>query len=124
MEDAGYSLSEGELSQFTGTSQYYQHPLGVLITDGVHYMAERGRAYWLIDVIAIWQLHPRIYQDPMLQQIQFWTLTVNDDRSAQLICERDSEDIVVTQRIPFTDFPLKKLRLYFQDGVILLPSEY
>lgn len=124
MEDAGYPLSEGELSQFTGTSQYYQHPLGVLITDGVHYVAERGGAYWLIDVIAIWQLHPRIYQDPMLQQIQFWTLTVNDDRSAQLICERDSDDIAVSQRIPFTDFPLKTLRLYFQDGVILLPSEY
>lgn len=124
MEDTGYPLSEGELSQFTGTSQYYQHPLGVLYTDGVHYMAERGGAYWLLDVIAIWQLHPRISQDPMLRQIQFWTLTVNDDRSAQLICERDSDDIVVTQRIPFTDFPLKTLRLYFQDGVILLPSEY
>lgn len=124
MEDAGYPLSEGELSQFTGTSQYYQHPLGVLYTDGVHYMAERGGAYWLLDLIAIWQLHPRIAQDPMLQQIQFWTLTVNDDRSAQLICERDSDDIAVTQRIPFTDFPLKMLRLYVQDGVILLPSEY
>jgi hypothetical protein len=84
MEDTGYPLSEGELSQFTGTSQYYQHPLGVLYTDGMHYMAERGGAYWLIDVIALWQFHQRISQDPMLRQIQFWTLTVNDDRLVHL----------------------------------------
>ncbi len=124
MEDSEHPLSESELSQFTGTSQYYQHPFGVLYTDGVQYMAKRGGGYWIIDLIAIWQLHPKVYQDPMLQQIQFWTLTVNDDRSALLICERDTDDIAVSQRIPFTDFPLKTLRLYFQNGVILLPSEY
>jgi hypothetical protein len=123
MEES-YSLTEGELSQFTGSSQYFQHPLGVLYTDGVYYMAERGGGYWLIDAIASWQLDPRVQLDPMLQRIQFWTLTVNDDRSALLICERDSDDVAVSQEIPFTDFPLKSIRLYYQNGVILLPSEY
>lgn len=124
MENSKECLTEGELSQFTGTTQYYQHPLGVTYTDGVQYMAERGGGYWIIDAIAAWQFDARVSQDAMLQQIQFWTLTVNDDRSAELICERDTDDIAVTQRIPFTDFPLERLQLYFQDGVILLPSEY
>ena len=60
----------------------------------------------------------------MLQQIQFWKLVVNDDRSALLVCERDEGDVAVSQEIPFTDFPLKQVRLYFQNGVVLLPSEY
>lgn len=60
----------------------------------------------------------------MLQQIQFWKLTVNPDQSAVLICDRDSDDVAVTQKIPFTDFPLKSVTIYCQDGVLLLPSEY
>ncbi|MBD2060200.1 hypothetical protein H6F88_30100 [Oculatella sp. FACHB-28] len=60
----------------------------------------------------------------MLQGIQFWTLTVNPDRSARLMCERDQGDVAVTQEIPFTDFPLQSLKLYYQQGVLFLPSEY
>ena len=45
------TLSEADLAQFTGTSTYYQHSLSVQYTDGVHYLAERGGAYWLIDAI-------------------------------------------------------------------------
>jgi hypothetical protein len=59
-----------------------------------------------------------------LQQIQFWKLTVNPDRSAVLVCERDSDDVAVTQEIPFTDFSLESVTIYCQGGVLLLPSEY
>ena len=122
--DSEYRLTEADLSQFTGTSQWYTHPLGLLYTDGVLYLAERGGAHWLLDAIASWQLDPRVRDDRMLQQIQFWKLTVNPDRSAVLICERDSDDVAVTQEIPFTDFPLESVTIYCQGGVLLLPSEY
>ncbi len=64
---------------------------------------KRGGAYWLIDAIraphrqanASWQIDPRVNRDPMLQQIQFWKLTVNDDQSALLVCERDEGDVAV-----------------------------
>ena len=49
---------------------------------------------------------------------------MNPDRSAVLVCERDSEDVAVTQKIPFTDFPLELVTIYCQGGVLLLPSEY
>ncbi|MGG6294943.1 DUF6876 family protein [Leptolyngbya sp. AN02str] len=124
MTQSPQPLTEADLAQFTGTSTYYQHSLGVQYTDGVHYLAERAGAYWLIDAIASWQIDPRVHRDPMLQQIQFWKLVVNDDRSALLVCERDEGDVAVSQEIPFTDFPLKQVRLYFQNGVVLLPSEY
>ena len=119
-----YRLTEADLSQFTGTSQWYTHPLGLMYTDGVQYLAEQGDAYWLLNAIASWQSDPRVRDDRMLQQIQFWKLIVNENHSAVLICERDSDDVAVTQEIPFTDFPLREVRLYYQNGVLLLPSEY
>jgi len=118
-------LTEGDLAQFIGSEALYHHPgFNVRYTEGVRYVAERGGAYWLIDAIASWQSDPRIRDDQMLQGIQFWTLTVNSDRSAQLVCERDQGDVAVTQEIPFTDFPLQSLKLYYQQGVLFLPSEY
>lgn len=122
--ESEYRLTESDLYQFTGTSQWYPHPLGLVYTDGVLYLAEQGGAFWLLDAIAAWQFDPRVRDDRMLQQIQFWKLTVNPDRSALLICERDSDDVAVTQEIPFTDFPLASVTIYCQDGVLLLPSEY
>lgn len=122
--ESEYRLTESDLHQFTGTSQWYPHPLGLLYTDGVLYLAERGGAFWLLDAIASWQLDPRVRDDQMLQQIQFWKLMVNPDRSALLICERDSDDVAVTQEIPFTDFPLESVTIYCQRGVLLLPSEH
>jgi len=118
------TLTETDLTQFTGTSQWYKHHLGLLYTDGVRYLAEQGGAYWLLDAIASWQLQPVVQQDQLLQSIQFWKLTVNEDCSARLICERDQGDVAITQDIPFTDFPLREVRLYCQQGVLLLPSEY
>ena len=84
----------------------------------------QGNSFGLQDEIASWQLDPRIRDDRMLQQIQFWKLTVNPDRSAVLICERDSDDVAITQEIPFTDFSLESVTIYCQGGVLLLPSEY
>jgi hypothetical protein len=40
-----------DLSQFTGTENYYRHPFGkALFTDGVKYFAETAGAYWFIDI--------------------------------------------------------------------------
>lgn len=49
---------------------------------------------------------------------------VNPDNSAVLTCERDTDEPMITQEIPFTDFPLAEITLYLCDGVLLLPSEY
>lgn len=110
------------LEQFIGTESYYKHPLGILYTDGVQYLAKEANAYWLIDAIASWQLSPKIKR---VQRIQFWKLRVNlHNNTAVLTCERDSDDVAITQEIPYTDFPLESVKLYLADGVLLLPSEY
>lgn len=112
------------LEQFTGTENYYKHSMGLLYTDGLHYLVQEAKAYWLIDAIASWQISPKVKKDPMLQRIQFWKLRVNTDHSASLPCERDEGNIALSQEISYTDFPLESVTLYLADGVLLLPSEY
>lgn len=126
-------LTESDLAQFTGTASYYKHGFGnsvltnLVLTDGAKHVADEGKAWWLIDAIASHQTN-NLLDDPMLRDMQFWKLQVNDDRSAVLICERDANDVALTQDIPFTDFPLKEIRFYLVRSeryrVLMLPSEY
>jgi hypothetical protein len=117
------------LDQFSSTENYYSNKnYPFLYTDGVKYLAKNG-AYWLLDAIASWQSEPIIKSNQDLSQIQFWKLKVNPDQSASLICERDTDEPVITQKIPLTDFPIPGITLYLCDmrtgqGVLILPSEY
>lgn len=109
------------LDQFTGTEHYYRHWSGLLYTDGVRYMAEEGKAYWLIDAVASYQ---RELKGDRLQEFQLWELRVQD-RAGVLTCREDSGmEPVVEQRIEYTDFPLDEIKLYVIRGVLILPSEY
>jgi hypothetical protein len=109
------------LHTFTGTENYYVHPSGMRYTDGVKYLADTAKAYWLLDVIASWQ--PQALRDSSLREFQLWELHVKDGR-ATIVCSRDSEDVALRQRINFTDFPQPYVKLYVEGGVILLPSEH
>jgi hypothetical protein len=71
------------------------------LTDGALYLAQPAGAFWLMEaIVAAWPrllLHPRYGRD--LADHQFWTLTVNADHSAELICERDTDKPVLKARI-------------------------
>jgi hypothetical protein len=49
---------------------------------------------------------------------------VREDRTATLACEDGNDNVVFTKEIPFTDFPLDEIALWFSDDVIYLPSEH
>jgi hypothetical protein len=116
-------LTRAELTQFTGTENWYRHALvrTVLYTDGVQYLAERAGAHWLIDEIALAQ---RYQPEVAAEEFQLWRLTVHDDRRAILACENGNGDVVLTKEIPFTDFPFDEIKLYSVSNTIMLPSEY
>ena len=57
-------LTETDLDQFTGTSQYYQYMAGLKLTDGVKYIADEAGAYWLLDIIASYQTDAKIRREP------------------------------------------------------------
>ena len=111
---------KAELAQFTGTIDYHKHWLKLIYTDGVKYLVEKAGAYWLLDSIALYQ--EKCLTDPMLREIQFWRLKVQDE-SGVLTCERDKDDIFLTEEIIYTDFPLDEITLYLENGILCLPSE-
>ena len=114
------TLTQFDLSPFTSTTQYFKHWLGFNYTDGIQYMAEKGKAYWLLDLIGSYQVqHKHI-------RFQLWELSVNTtEHSGVITMKEDSgQPELVRQEIPFTDFPLNEIKLYLIDHVLLLPSEY
>jgi hypothetical protein len=82
-------------------------------------MAEHGKAYWLVHEIATSQLMKHIHKEPF----QVWILKVKD-RSGVLTCEDGNDNVVYMKTLPYTDFPLAEIKLFFVDNVLMLPSEY
>ena len=110
------------LNQFTGTETWWKHPLltKYTYTDGVKYVADSCKAYWLIDAILAWQSNKSVQK----QEFQVWKLTEQNDGSWRLICEDGDNHVVAIQAIPFSDFPLNEIVIWLTDNVLLLPSEY
>jgi hypothetical protein len=117
------TLSAADLAQFTGSEQFFRHSLNrsVLYTEGAQYLAEHAGAYWLLDEIAFAQPHHAAVAN---EPFQVWTLNVRLDKTATLTCDDGNDNVVFTKQIPYTDFPLDTVKLYFANDVIHLPSEY
>lgn len=110
------------INHATGTAQYHrfsQFPHFPVITDGVNAVAELAGCYWLLDVIGSYQLDPKLDK-----AFQVWTLEVDTANTCGVVRGYNDTTLIITQDIPFTDFPLDKIKLFLMDGVILLPSEY
>lgn len=123
---------EANLPQFSGTESYtnlrYPWLKGkrFLLTDGTKYLAEKAGAFWLMDAIASHQMNGKVAAEEM----QFWKLVVDAESKATLTCDDGNGNILVTQEIPYTNFPLPEITVYVQDSeylaglVVMLPSEY
>jgi hypothetical protein len=124
MSDAAHSsLTLGDLAQFTGSKVFYRHPLslGCVYTEGVQFLAEKASAYWLIDAI----LCPQAFQATLREvEFQVWTPTVREDRTARLVCDDGDDNVIDSNEIPWTDFPLQSASLWFANNTLYLPSEH
>jgi hypothetical protein len=122
MTDTPMTMSE--LQHFTGTERWFRHSLapGVTYTEGAQYVAERAGAYWLLDKIAI----SNKFDDKLKgEEFQVWKLQRDaEGNGANLIVEDGNDNIVHTERIEYTDFPLPEFTFWFVDDVIMLPREY
>ena len=118
------TLREHDLRYFTGSENWYRHSLyrKSLYTDGVQCVAEKGEAYWLLDKIFMCA-----HCVPGLKDELFlvWNLVLDaEGQGARLVCSDGNCEELYGENILFTDFPLKKIKFYFQNNVLLLPSEY
>jgi hypothetical protein len=110
-----------ELAYFIGSEEFYKVYPKVTITEGVKFLAERAKAVWLIDLVFSYQADRKVSQEPF----QVYELSVDlITKKAKMICTDGNENILRTQNIPFTTFPLESIKLYYSGGVLMLPSEY
>lgn len=117
------TITNSELAQFSGTDNYYRYHT-LLLTDGVFYLAEKAECFWLMDVIWSHAVENRWFGK---EDFIVCKLTVRDT-VGEVVFDDGNGKILVTQHIPFTDFPLASIRLYIVRGehnlVVMLPGEY
>ena len=110
------------ISHSHGSDAYHKYspiPSCPVATDGVIALADAAGCYWLLDTIGSYQTDKRL--DPYFQ---VWALEVNRENSSGIVRGFNDTELIISQEIPYTDFPLDKVKLFLMDGVILLPSEY
>jgi len=93
---------------------YTRHPFGLLLTPGMVGLANAG-AWWLVDAIASYCRK---------EEFQIWTLTVDRNAKAILTMKEDTDQpVLVSQEIPYTDFPDGEWKFYLEYRVLMIPSE-
>lgn len=115
------------LSTFYGTENYYMLLPGLLMTDGVKYLADNAKAYWLMDMI--WSYLPTLKRKRETFALVRYAgqpggsglFSITDDDPAHIT--------YATQAVEYSDFPLDEIRLYLSladEGrfVVMLTSEY
>lgn len=109
------------LQQFCGSETLYRLYPQVNITEGVKFLCEEAQCYWIIDIIWSCKMLQAVRREPF----QVYRLTVDvAKQTGEIVCTDGNESELFRQVLPFTDFPLAYLTLYYTDDVVLLPSEY
>jgi hypothetical protein len=114
-----------ELAHFRGTENYHEHKMfgyGFLyITDGVAFVRERCKCFWLMDLILSAQ---RIEKKLLGEDFQEWELQKLEDGTWKVTCDDGNGNLLFSIVIPYSDFPLDSVVIWYDSNVLLLPSEY
>lgn len=106
---------------------YIPHFLGggrLVTTEGVHIMAEKAKAHWLVDAIFSHQ-NNIMRKSAMCRDFQIWTLdkSKGQGKDGRRYVLRGWADMgtpgikpIVTQCISFSDFPLDHIKIYVERG--------
>ena len=112
---------ERALAQHSGSLDRFRHwTKHIIYTPGVEDMAKLCSAYWLIDLVASHQITASV----RAEEFQVWTLTAAADRTGLAVADDGNGREIARQAIEFTDFPLPEIKLYLDQGTLMLPGEY
>lgn len=122
-------LTQNSLAHFTGSETFTRYMAGFILSEGAAHVAKEGGAFWLLDVIVSYQFEPKF----QAEDFQVWKLKVQGERDPENVtamrpavvsCEDGNGNVLTTQEIEATDFPLSEVTLWLQNKTIFLPSEY
>lgn len=117
------SIILDNLSHFRGSETFYRHHIGslsLIYTEGVLYLTDSTKCFWLLDLILSYQSYSKLRKE----KFQVWTVAVNENSSCLIACYNGNDKHIISQQMPFTNFPLGEIKLWLVNGVLMLPSEY
>src|ERR1700722_6473459 len=94
-----------ELRQFTGSEHFFKNGINrkLIYTEGVQYLAEKARCYWLIDEIAVILL-PSLLKN---RYDEFYSIQLLVTNCSAVITVGDGNGkIYMKHKIEWTDFPI------------------
>lgn len=112
-----------KLSYFTGTENWYKHPLvrDVTYTDGVKFFCTNGGdngAYWLLDFILL-----NFRQVYNLYDFVVFKIAVKNEE-AKIIAFDGNGNKLKARNVNYTDLQHGTWEFWLKDNVLFLPSEY
>lgn len=115
------------LETFTGTETFYNIPLlKTRFTDGIKYLADAANCFWLVTDVSV--IAKSLMNRSRFITIDFKKLSkeMQDYIGYEAIIEYSDGNgrILETHKYHSTDFPLNKLRLFFTEDTLYLPSEH
>ena len=113
MED----LELKEIGQFYGTTQYY-NVMGINATEGIKYIMDNGYAWVVTDAAVIIRMLLKNEKFVLIK------LKLNKEEGTAIIEYSDGNNNKVhEQKYEWTNAK-KNLKLYYSNGVLMLPGEY
>jgi len=113
-------LTLKELGNFSGTQQYFRlSPFfkDAVGTDGIRYIMTNGYSWLVSDALAV--IHMKIRDQPFIVV----KLTLKEDRKGTVTYTDGNKKVLAKQHYEYTDAK-KEVKMYFTNGVLMLPSEY
>lgn len=116
-----------ELPQFHGSEELYRIPLiGTCFTQGIKYLAESVDCFWLVTDASV--IAKSLSNRSYFITVDFKRLNASEKMEqgyeASLEYGDGNGNVLERQFYHATDFPLEKLRLFFVNNTLMLPSEY
>jgi hypothetical protein len=114
------NINPSNLAQFYGSERNYYNPLfrKVKYTEGVKFLSDNGAAWLVIDISSV-VLHERKVAKEEFVNV---TLTVKDGKG-EVVYDDGNGKVLYKQEYVCCDFPMSKINLYYEYGMIMLPSE-
>lgn len=115
-----------ELRHFYGTEHYYRYMPGLVITDGVKFLADNAGCYWLLDMV--WSYLPVLRKSRDTFFVVRYAGTPGESGLFSITDDIPATQTYATQTVEYSDFPLDEIVLYLsateEEFVLMLRSEY
>jgi hypothetical protein len=106
-----------QLGQFYGTTQYY-NVMGTRVTDGVNYVMDNGYSWLVTDALAVLRTHPKVRG----QEFVVVKMVNEANGGCSVRYEDGNGNVLYKQKYDITDAKVD-VKMYFENGVLLLPRE-